>query len=252
MRTVTPYSALAPLYDDVMDYVDFEAWADYMDHVLDEHEKEPRTAAELACGTGQFARHLLARRPLTYTATDGSEAMLTCARRILGDRVHDFRQVRFPGMEFQDLMQTGAPFDVVFLLFDGVNYLLDKEEVVMLLKQVTSILSPGGVFIFDQSTPTNSINNASFFEDDGTSEAGSWLRQSSFDEADNIHTTRFELTTPGGTFEEVHRERAWSRRDMEQMLLAAGLRVLAAYDGFSLDAADNDAERIHWVVEACS
>jgi len=137
-------------------------------------------------------------------------------------------------------------------LFDGVNYLLKEEEVVATLREVRSLLSPGGVFIFDQSTPANSINNADFFEDEGESDAGSWLRQSTYDEVDCIHTTRFELTTPEGTFEEVHLERAWNMEDMQRMLGEADLDVLAAYDGFSLDPADESAERIHWVVEARS
>ncbi|PIQ61364.1 MAG: methyltransferase type 11 [Bacteroidetes bacterium CG12_big_fil_rev_8_21_14_0_65_60_17] len=252
MINVSPYSVLALLYDDVMDYVDFEAWADYVDHVLDEHGKEPRTAAELACGTGQFAWHLLARRRLEYTATDGSATMLACAARRLEGRVRDLREVRFPGGSFLNDMQDGAPYDVIFLLFDGVNYLLDEEDVLQMLAEVKALLSPGGVFIFDQSTPTNSINNKYFFEDEGTSEAGSWLRQSTYDEKDAIHTTRFELTVPEGSFEEVHVERAWTMGEMQRMLRATGFDVVAAYDGFSLDHADDRAERIHWVVEAAS
>ncbi len=252
MINVSPYSVLALLYDDVMDYVDFEAWADYVDHVLDEHGKEPQSAAELACGTGQFAWHFLARRPLAYTATDGSQTMLACASRLLTGRARALRHVRFPGGSFLEKMRDGAPYDVIFLLFDGVNHLLEEEDVIAMLREVKSLLSPGGVFIFDQATPANSINNADYFEDEGTSEAGAWLRQSTFNEADRIHTTRFELTTPEGSFEEVHLERTWNKHDMEQMIRAAGLGVLAAYDGFSLDEADDSAERIHWVVEARS
>lgn len=238
---VEPYTALASIYDDVMDYVDHEAWADYIDHLLDEHELEPKSALELGCGTGLFAQALLRRRSMHYTATDGSTDMLTIARERLSDRVVT-RQLVFPGPAGKTTV------DLCLLLYDGLNYLLTQKRLQELFDQVKSMLAPGGVFVFDQSTPANSINNAEFFEDEDELGNGSYVRRSSYDEETGLHTTRFEIATDDGDFEEEHVERAWPYGVVRTLLTESGWRILGAYDGFSFDEAHDEAERIHWIV----
>lgn len=238
---VRPYSALARVYDDVMDYVDHEAWADYIDHLLDEHDAEPAKVVEFGCGTGQFARYFLARRAVAFTATDGSPDMLSQATERLDGRATTL-DVTYPGPAV-----PGGPYDVAILLYDGLNYLTTEEGIRGLLAQVAASLAPGGLFVFDQSTPANSINNAEFFEDEDDLDEGSYVRKSAYDEETRMHTTRFELTLEDGVFEEEHVERAWTMQEIQGLLAEAGWRVLAAYDGFSFDPAGDDAERIHWV-----
>ena len=238
---VRPYSVLARVYDDVMDYVDHEAWADYIDHLLDEHETEPANVVEFGCGTGQFARHFLARRNVKFTATDGSADMLSQATERLDGRAKTL-EVTYPGPAV-----PGGPYDVAILLYDGLNYLTTEDGIRGLLAQVKASVAPGGLFVFDQSTPANSINNAEFFEDEDELDEGSYVRKSAYDEETRMHTTRFELTLDDGVFEEEHVERAWTKEEIEGLLTEAGWRVQAAYDGFSFDPAGDDAERIHWV-----
>ena len=46
------YTSLAPLYDKLMEDVDYEAWAGFIDEIIQIHHSNPVEILELACGTG--------------------------------------------------------------------------------------------------------------------------------------------------------------------------------------------------------
>lgn len=244
---VDPYTVLAGIYDEVMDYVDHEAWADYIHHMLDDHEIDPEVVVELGCGTGIFAEEFLRRRRATYVATDGSDDMLAVARQRLPASVR-IQKLVYPGPSLEAAGMGGRLADVCILLYDGMNYLLTEEAVEGMLAQVRGMLTPGGVLIFDQSTPANSLNNAEFFEDEDDLEDGSYRRTSHFDVETGLHTTVFDISTSAGSFIEKHVERAWTLDTIRALLARSGWTEVAAYDGFSFDPAGGEAERIHWVV----
>lgn len=241
-----PYDALAAGYDVVMAHVDYADWADYVLELFDAHDAAPRSVLELGCGTGSLAIELHERGPFRYLGTDGSEAMVRVARAKA--EMHGFDALRFDVAHFTDFAVDEA-FDAVLLLYDGLNYLLDEADVAALFARVHDALRPGGLFIVDQSTPANSINNEAFFEDDGSAEAFSYVRRSHYDRAARLHTTEFDLTVEGATYAERHVQRAYTRDEVAALADASPLAVLAAYDGFSLDPASDDSERIHWVLQ---
>lgn len=249
-----PYDALAAGYDVVMAHVDYADWADYVLELFDAHGAAPRSVLELGCGTGSLAIELHERVPFRYLGTDGSEAMVRVARAKaemhgLDDPGRDpGRALRFDVADFTDFAVDEA-FDAVLLLYDGLNYLLDEADVAALFTRVHDALRPGGLFVVDQSTPANSINNEAFFEDDGSAEAFSYVRRSHYDRAARLHTTEFDLTVEGAAYTERHVQRAYTRQEIAALADASPLAVLAAYDGFSLDPATDDSERIHWVLQ---
>ena len=251
MKSVSPYSALATVYDAVMAHVDYEAWADYLLHLIDDFmdpasdDGAPR-ALELGAGTGLLTEELLNQSTMHIMVTDGASDMLAVARDRLGSMSHrtNFDQVDFS----REWSVDGAPYDLQLLLYDGFNYLLHPDQVGALFDGVRKAGKPGGLFLFDQSTPHNSINNAEFFEDEGSDEGIRYHRKSSFDQELGIHTTEFDIDGPDGRFSEIHRQRAWTRRQVLELLEAQELEVVAAFDGFSLDDAHDDAERIHWII----
>lgn len=250
MKNVRPYSSLAAVYDVVMAHVDYEAWADYLIHLVDMHHDAGAdadlTVLELGAGTGLLTEELLAQAGWDLVVTDGSEDMLDAARSRL--------DVDVTGIQTQLLDFSGSwtlpddRFDLVFLLYDGFNYLLDEPGVHALFDGVKAHLADGGLFLFDQSTPHNSINNEAFFEDEGQEGQLRYRRTSEFDLEMGIHTTRFDIESPAGQFHEEHRQRAWTRAQVLALLETHGLGVVASYDGFSLDPSHDESERIHWVV----
>lgn len=247
---VPPYSALAAGYDRVMDYVDYEAWADYVHHVFGEHEDDAGTASvlELGCGTGVLATHLQPLGPYRYAGTDGAAAMIAVAQARAGAGEVE---ATFAVADFADPVD-GAPFDAALLLYDGLNYVTDPEAMPGVFRAAYAAVRPGGLFVVDQSTPANSENHEADFEDAGEVDTPDglfrYVRRSRYDRATRLHETVFEIETAAGRVVERHVERAYTMDEVEDAAEAAGWRVEAAYDGFSLDRADDDAERVHWVL----
>jgi SAM-dependent methyltransferase len=250
----TPYTALANGYDLVMSYVDYEAWAEYIDALLAEHAEDAGNILEVGCGTGSLAITLAPMGPFNITATDGSEAMVAVAK--LKPPPED-GAVSFGVLDFRDNADSGTapgPFDAALLLYDGLNYLLEEKDISALLEAVAARLKPGGVFILDQSTPINSVNNEGEFEDEGSGtgadgEPFAFVRYSAYDPDKRIHTTRFVLTRGEEHTEETHLQRAYELGELRALIAASPFQEVAAYDGFSLDPANSETERVHWVLE---
>ncbi|RMH65542.1 MAG: class I SAM-dependent methyltransferase [Bacteroidetes bacterium] len=239
-----PYRVLAVGYDLVMAHVAYDAWAEYIEDLLDRFRPGARTILELGCGTGSLALELQPRGPFRYLATDREPQMIRVARR---KAEHLGRSVLFDVADFTSF-RVAEPVDAVLLLYDGLNYLLEPAPIRSMLACVHAALAPGGVFVFDQSTPANSINNADFFEDEGEQDGFRYVRRSAYDPEARLHTTTFEITIDGRTFVERHVQRAYTRAEMQALIDETPFEVVAAFDGFSDDEAHDDTERIHWVL----
>ncbi|MEO0559092.1 MAG: class I SAM-dependent methyltransferase [Bacteroidota bacterium] len=246
MSQAPAYSRLAAGYDTVMEHVDYPAWAAHIHAMLRRHAPRVRSVIELGCGTGAFARAFLDLGRFHYRGTDGAAAMVAVARErseglSLSFEVGDFREPI-----------PSPPADAILLLYDGLNYLLELADIATLFGHVHDALVPGGVFIVDQSTPANSLNHADGFDDAGETDAFSYVRSSAYDPKSRLHTTMFRMSDANGETVETHVQRAYEMQEIERLLEASPLEIVAAYDEFELTPADASTERIHWVARRVS
>lgn len=244
VKLTDPYTALSAGYDLVMAHVDYEAWADYAGHVIDRHHDNPAQIVELGCGTGSLAIELVSLGFEGVVATDRSRAMLDVASR---KAKRAGVNIEFAQMDFTDF-HLDEPADVLLLLYDGLNYLLEPADILGLFRSARASLADDGIFIFDQSTPSNSLRNEKFFEDRGEEGDFRYERSSRYDAESRLHTTTLDLFVAGERFREEHVQRAYDIDEIRGLLQEADLAVIAAYDGFSLDEAGEHSERVHWVV----
>ncbi|NND70787.1 MAG: class I SAM-dependent methyltransferase [Rhodothermales bacterium] len=244
--TVESYSALAPIYDEVMMHVDYHAWAIYISELIHEFCPGGSTMLELGCGTGSLALFLTDLVDLQYAGFDSSEAMIHQAR-LKSETRTDPTDVQFYVDDFLGF-SCRSSFDVGLLLYDGLNYLQHPADVVTLLENSRRCMHPDSILIFDVSTPANSIKNAEYFEDYGKGDDFSYYRTSEYDREARLHRTTFQVTTDEGVFVEEHVQRAFSRAEVLDFVDQADLVCLAALDDFSTLDADDNSERIHFVV----
>lgn len=145
------YDFFAPYYDHYMRHVDYDLWVDKIQTLQAFHSRhKPVDVLELACGTAQISERLV-KTGYTVTASDRSAEMLNYAGR------KEFK----PNLLQAD-MTDALPiesFDLVLLVFDSINYLLEKSSVAKMLENVYATLRSGGLFIFDISTYRNSKEN---------------------------------------------------------------------------------------------
>lgn len=240
-----PYTALAVGYDVVMQHVAYDLWAEYAHDVLLRHHARPQSVLELGCGTGSLALELQPLGPYTYLATDGSSYMIQVARRkeALAEAA-----VRFEVADFTDF-RLSDPVDAIVLLYDGLNYVLEEADLRDLFRCAYAALKPHGVFLFDQSTPANSVNNEAYFEDEGEQDGFSFARRSSYDPERHLHTTTFDLTIAGTDYREQHVQRAYALREIRTLVQDTRFEEVAAYDGFTTEPATEASERVHWMLK---
>ena len=87
------YQAFAELYDELMNDVDYESWADYYTRLLSIYGIRGGKICECACGTGSLTLPLY-RRGFQMTGVDVSQEMLWQAAQ--KSRRKNCRQMRWP------------------------------------------------------------------------------------------------------------------------------------------------------------
>ena len=249
----TQYNALAPIYDDVMFDVDYEVWADFIDSLLQIHHPRPIELLELACGTGTFALSLDKLQCYNILATDKSNRMLDVARK-KASRAGQKGNLAFRQLDFTNIdLDQEQRFDAAIMLFDSLNYLHQKEQIVDLLNQVFHILNDNGLFIFDFTTPRNS-RIAIKTLDKETGRSGSqfkYHRRSTYSEEKRLHSNEFFIQEWDDsknklvkTYRELHQQKIYTLSEVMEMIEQSPFKIAAKYSGFDLIEANEKSLRI--------
>ncbi len=238
------YHALADSYDRLTRDVDYGAIVDFYYEILDREGMKPRTAADLACGTGSVTA-LLARKGLRVVGVDLSEEMLTMASQKT--------QALYPAPYFlcQPLqaLRLARGVDMAVCALDSLDYLTDPADCAEAIRRVYKALNPGGIFLFDVNTPEKlrAMDGQIFLDED---EDVYCVWRGEFDESSNICCYGMDLFQRRGrlwerSFEE-HREYAYSREQLAGYLMAAGFTRIAVYGDRKLEAPGEGEQRIYF------
>lgn len=247
------YSVLAEIYDAVMKDVDYEAWTDYIDEIIMMHHHEARDVLELACGTGTMALSMDEIGYYNITATDLSPEMIKQAKLKAEEADSD---VHFQTLDFLNI-DLNKKFDAVFMVFDSLNYLHSKDDILTLHEQVYNVLKPNGIFVYDFTTPRNSKKAIRYLNDeqDTVNDRYTYHRSSRYDEENRIHTNTFEIeelsNRPAGTtsvFREEHHQKIYTMSDIMPIIEESPFRLVKAYDGFEMKPAHKRSLRITMVL----
>lgn len=246
------YHKLAPIYDDIMKDVDYEDWTDYIDSVIRYHHPYGQHVLEVACGTGTMALALEKRDNYDITATDKSREMIRVAKR-KAERENSSISWLVQDMCHLDIKKK---FDIIFMVFDSLNYLHQKEQIQELFNGVSRHLSTDGIFIVDFTTPNYSPKIAPLLNGERKiNDHYSYKRASRYDRKHAIHTNHFvveimdnQTGTTTEQFEEIHRQRIWTLQEIKEMVFESKLRMLAAYEDFDFSDASTRSDRITMVL----
>jgi SAM-dependent methyltransferase len=138
------YAVLAPAYDLLTARYAYGPWLDAIERLAVRHGLAGRRVLDVGCGTGKSFVPLL-ERGFEVTACDISPEMVAEARQRADGRadllVADMRRLPVLG-----------EFDLIVCLNDGINHLLDLEEVADAFAGFHANLVPGGLLVFDVTT----------------------------------------------------------------------------------------------------
>ena len=236
------YHALAVSYDSLTLDVDYDAIVAFYMLLLQREGISPRTAADLACGTGSVALRL-AQQGMKVTAVDMSEEMLCVAAQKAQGMENAPLFVR------QSLQRLYLPraVDLAVCALDSLDYITDPADCRQAIHRVYKALNPGGCFIFDVNTPEKlHAMDGQVFLDENEDTYCVWRGE--FDDKTNILSYGMDLFQRRGdlwqrSFEE-HREYAYSAEQLTAWLREAGFTKIEVFGDRCLQAPGPGEQRI--------
>jgi len=239
---VAPYSALAEIYDFVMNHVDYYRWANYVALIAEKHGDHTSHIVDFSCGTGSLCLQL---EQLGYQVSgcDSSIEMIKIARQKLDAPLWcaDMRHVAMQGSS-----------DMIVSLYDSMNYLPDNLSWLQCLKNAYLLLKPKGLFLFDVSTFHNSIDVFKNYIEKEKSEKAAYLRKSRFDKEQQVQINYFEIhykKSPEIIFCETHRQRIRRVKEIQAMIRQTDFEVAGCYSDFSFRPGNEKSERVNFVLK---
>ena len=237
------YHNLAASYDRLTNDVDYEATVDFYYEILRQEGLKPRTAVDLACGTGSVTA-ILARRGLQVIGVDMSEEMLTEASQ----KAFDLDPA--PWFICQSLQELRLPkaVDLAVCALDSLDYITDPADCKEAIRRTYKYLNPGGIFIFDVNTPEKlrAMDGQVFLDEDDDVYC---VWRGEFDEETNICSYGMDLFQRNGnlwerSFEE-HCEYAYSADQLVGYLKDAGFTHIRVYGDRKMEAPAEGEQRIY-------
>ena len=248
------YSKLADIYDAVMQDVNYELWADFIDAIILKHHPRAKSILELACGTGSISLFLDELECYDVVGTDKSPQMIEKACK---KNRSMFCNVDFKVMDFLDIT-LDQTFDIVFCVFDSINYLHTEKEILQFLSEIKQVLDPDSLLIFDFTTPKNSIQAIEYLnnEEGYTEDNHRYFRLSSYDADKRIHKNEFRIEklaedqeTVLKQFRETHHQKIYTLQQMLDIIDQTAYNIRAKYSGFDFEEADEKSLRITMVLQ---
>jgi len=253
--TVYPqtYRKFAKYYDHYMSHVNYENWVKFiLNQYNKKNKKKPHKILELACGTANVSCRLV-RRKLDVEASDLSPEMLKIASG----------KPFAPKLFCRDMLDPikENSFDLIVLLFDSLNYLTKKSQILKLFSIIHSGLKDSGLFIFDISTLNNCKEHFDGFinlEDDNDQYL---VHHSDFNHENMIQTTNLTFFNKNSFLfrreDEIHKQKIYRTSEIVSLIERSPLQMNGIFSigksvnlmNHDLDNLDRDLTRLFFVVE---
>lgn len=235
------YENFARVYDELMDNVPYEEWAQFILNLLQDRKITEGLVLELGCGTGKLMT-LLSKAGFDMIGVDNSVEMLQIAREKTSQ---DFLYLLQDMREFELYGTVKAVISVC----DSVNYITKKEELRKVFQLVNNYLDPEGVFIFDFNTEYKyrELIGETVIAEDREDVSFIWFNEYDEDSHLNDIDLKVFVQEEGDIyrkFQEEHIQRGYTLDEIKQLLEESGLIFLEAYEEYTMQAPQPDSGRI--------
>ncbi|MDO5708208.1 MAG: class I SAM-dependent methyltransferase [Andreesenia angusta] len=242
------YREFARYYDDLMYDIDYESWYKFLKQIS---IRPFNNVLELACGTGNITEYLAIDESVDKVAAiDISEEMLLEA----SDKLEKYSKVSLYKQDMRKLDMGISRYDTVLCTCDGLNYIIDEEDIKEIFRRVYELILENGQFIFDLNSYyklKEIIGNNVFIDE---TEDIFYIWENYFDEEKEI--SEFYITffnriedEKYKRFNEIHYERAYREDKIIEFLKEAGFNNISVYYDFKSDTDkdENSSKRIFFV-----
>ncbi len=246
------YEKFAEWYDIMYDFYDHDADCDYLEQIIERYhlDTKVKSVLDIGCGTGSHAINL-ARRGYHVTGIDISEGQIQRAIQKRQDRENPTFHVA--DMRSFNLVEK---FDAAVSFFGSMGYVVDEGDIQKALAKIHHHLNPNGLFIFEFWNARAVLHNHfSWHKAEKDDLKIIRLSKSEFDHSTNVVSIHFDGYVLSGdklvdTFEETHKLRAYSAREMVEILKHSGFEVMGIFENLSFEMPESDPFRFTAIAQA--
>ncbi len=244
-REVAPYQSIAAFYDTLMWHVDYIQWADYLIRIAERFVAPQGIWCEGGCGTGNLALRI-ARFGYRVCGFDLCSEMIEAARRkaTIQNSTTTFSVGDFRTFSAQDVA-------FYFVVYDGLNYLLETSEVEQFLANAADSLQSRGILVFDLCTERNSVKNLNNWFDRHRRENIEYRRHSWYDEDRRLHHNDFEILDhnhPELVHIEHHVQRIYTLDEAQRWISRSNFRLITMLGNTTFLPGHEKNDRVHFVL----
>jgi len=225
------YELLAEIYDRFTDDFNHDDWAKWYWSLISGMKPDIKSMLDAGCGTGPLSVRF-AKMGIQVTGIDLSEDML----RVASDKARKWGvNVRFACQDMRTL-EIPSRVDSVICACDGVNYLLETEDVKAFFERVFKSLKPASPFAFDISNEEKlkEMGENCLYGEDREDSAYLWTNE--YDEDTRLihmNLTFFVEEEDGrfSRFTEEHTQRAHRVSEITALLQETGFTDIRVFGG---------------------
>jgi SAM-dependent methyltransferase len=230
------FTELAKYYDVTHQWRNYDMQTSFLQEVIRKYQKDCKYVIDLACGTGEHA-YRLSKAGYQITGIDNSEEMLAIASK--KSNIPDWLLSDF--LNFESLKH----FDIAYCLGMTIHYIYSPETLVTFLSRVRDILNPAGVFIMDIINPWHIIdwNSTNHFQSADVSHSIYILEKSEMDKKTRTRHNNYtwfvkDTDKQWQQYDLFENLRLWFIDEIENVLIKAGLKVLAINSDYNMERFD--------------
>ncbi|MEW6506204.1 MAG: methyltransferase domain-containing protein [Bacteroidota bacterium] len=232
------YSHLSLIYPYIMRSIDYVKWSNYIYSISKQLRKKNLYALELAGGNGAIANKIFTKFG-HFCISDLSMYMLRSAGNNLDKVCCNMTELPFK-----------QKYDFVFSTFDSINYLMSRQKILSLLKEVDLCLKPDGIFTFDVSLENNSKLYQKYLNRKGSVDSIKYVQKSIYDEVERIHYNYFEIILANGKkVEEIHKQKIYPFEDYFTFIDKSNFYVYKCKESFTDIDAVTESERVQFILK---
>jgi SAM-dependent methyltransferase len=234
---ITPhqYGDVAAIYDALMSNVPHGAWLSRIERHARLRGRFPKSALDVACGTGIVTELLYRRGYRPTVGVDLSPEMINIART-KGLALGNPEGLRYEVQDAAILNLGDARFDLVVSMFDSLNYILEPEALQSAFRRIYAHVAPGGLFAFDMNAlyalSHDLFTQSQHFGPVQHSWKAHWDRETRICRVEMDFWVTDEETDDTRHFHETHVQRAYTVPELRDWLTGAGFQNITVYGNY--------------------